>query len=156
MNPWLQIILLSIVPAIELRGSIPLAFYHGLDPYLSGILIVIVNSLATIITFLFLDFFHVYMMKFNFYKKTFDAFMERTRHKAEKTIAKYGYLGLAIFVAVPLPGTGAYTGALAAWFFNMDRWKAFWSIAFGVLIAGIIVTVIISAGIKGFDIFVGK
>jgi len=76
----------------------------------------------------------------------FDRFMERTRHKTEHYVKKYGYWGLAIFVAVPLPFTGAYTGALAAWFFGMDKWKAFWSIFIGVAIAGGIVLAVLLTG----------
>lgn len=156
MNPWIWVILLSIAPVVELRGSIPFGFFNGLNIYLVFLLSVVFNSLASIITFLFLDFIHEHLMKVSFYKRTFDAFMERTRKKVHSKIQKYGYLGLAIFVAIPLPGTGAYTGAVAAWFFGMDKWKAFWSIALGVLVAGIIVTAGLLTGNKVLSMFIGR
>ncbi len=69
-------------------------------------------------------------------------------------VDKYGYWGLALFVAIPLPITGAYTGTLGAWVLGMDPKKTFLAVALGALIAGIIVTVVVSLGIEAFSLFV--
>jgi uncharacterized membrane protein len=61
-----------------------------------------------------------------------------------------GFLALALFVAIPLPMTGAWTGALIAWLLGLKRWKSFIAIAFGVIIAGILVTLISVGLINGF------
>ena len=69
---------------------------------------------------------------------------ERTRKKTKDKIEKYGDLALIIFVAIPLPNTGAWTGTLAAWLFGIPTNRALINIFYGVLIAGVIVTVITS------------
>ena len=69
---------------------------------------------------------------------------ERTRKKTKDKIEKYGDLALIIFVAIPLPNTGAWTGTLAAWLFGIPMKRALLNIFYGVLIAGVIVTMITS------------
>ncbi len=80
------------------------------------------------------------------HSKQFDTLMtwvfERTRKKTEKIIKKYGPLGLVLFVAIPFPTTGAWTGALAAWLFGIKRVQALKYILLGLLIAGAIVTLL--------------
>lgn len=95
-------------------------------------------------------------MKVRLYRKTFDYFLESTRRKVGPKIEKYGYLGLTLFVAVPLPVTGAYTGTLGAWFFKMKKRKSFFAVLFGVVIAGLIVSVVSVFGIQIFDIFIKR
>ena len=145
MNLVLWTILLSMTPVGELRLGIPVAIAAGMNPWFAFALAVIANSLIVPVVFFFLEVVHRRLLHFNHYQNAFDKFMERTRKKVHPLIEKYGMIGLAIFVAVPIPGTGAYAGALGAWFFGMNKWKAFWSIAAGVLVAGIIV--LIAAGV---------
>ncbi len=95
-------------------------------------------------------------MKLTLYRKTFDYFLERTRKKVGPKVERYGYLGLTLFVAIPLPITGAYTGTLGAWFFEMKKGKSFSAIILGVIIAGMIVSVVSVFGIHIFDIFIKK
>ena len=78
----------------------------------------------------------------------------RIRRKLHKKVEKYGYFGLTLFVAVPLPITGAWTGTLGAWFFGMDKLKSTLAILLGVLIAGIIVTIVTLVGGNGLSIFI--
>ena len=154
MNPLLQSIILSMLPIAELRGGIPLAIYNRIHPLLAFAVCVAANMIIVPIVYIFLDYLHHHFLTWKWYKKVFDHFLERARKKTHPYVEKYGYWGLAVFVAVPLPMTGAYTGTLAAWFFGMEKKKAFLAIAAGVVIAGIIVTGVVLSGAKMLQIFI--
>jgi uncharacterized membrane protein len=74
--------------------------------------------------------------------------MEKARHKIHKRVEKYGYIGLMIFVAIPLPLTGVYTATLGSWALGMDKKKSFAYMALGAIISGIIVTLITYSGFR--------
>ena len=136
----LKVALLSILPISELRGGIPLGLALGINPVTVFLVAVISNILAIPLIFFFLDNIHKRLMKYNKYKKFFDYYIERSRNKLESRIGtKAEFIALMIFVGIPLPGTGAWTGAILAWFFNMKRARAYLSVSLGVLIAGIVV-----------------
>jgi len=146
MNELLLAIILSLLPISELRGGLPVAIDYALKNNIGifpiFLMVVTLNILAIFIAFFFLDFLHKHFMKIKFYKRIFGFFLKRTRKKAkdvEKNMKIYGYLALAIFVAVPLPATGAWTGVLIAWILGLNRKKSILAIALGVLGAGIIV-----------------
>ncbi|MCP3682448.1 MAG: small multi-drug export protein [bacterium] len=147
-------ILLSMLPISELRGGIPFAYYSTENIFLSFFVCVIANIIIIPIIFFFLDHIHKDFLEIPIYKKLSDFFIERARKKTEKNIKKYGFIGLTLLVAIPLPITGAYTGTLAAWFFNMRGRKAYISLALGVIIAGIIVSVVTYTGAEAFSIFI--
>lgn len=154
MNPILKIIIISLLPVSELRGSIPVGLSSGLPLYVVFPIAVASNVLVFPIFYFFLAFIHKLLMKLKLYRKTFDFFLERTRKRVGPKIEKYGYLGLTLFVAIPLPVTGAYTGTLGAWFFKMRKRKSFLAVLLGVVIAGIIVSVVATFGVRIFDIFI--
>ena len=131
----LKVVLVTLVPWIELRGSIPLGIAIGLDPLLVFFTALLVNVLIIPLVFVGLDLFYNLVSGNAFVRQV----VERTRNKATLRLRKYGLLGLLLFVAVPLPGTGAYSGALAAWLFGLDRKKSFTAIALGVTVAGLLV-----------------
>lgn len=143
---WLWTIFWSVLPISELRGGIPYAFTQGLNPILAYFVCVGVNLLAFPIVYFFLEFFHPLFNKWSFYNTLFEKIIVRTRKKVEGPIAKYGFWGLMVFVMIPLPVTGAYTGSLASWVFEIDKKKSIMAVAFGVAIAGIIVTAIMVSG----------
>jgi uncharacterized membrane protein len=90
-------------------------------------------------------------MRIKLYQDFFNRILSKTRKKAkevEKKIDKFGYLALVLFVAIPLPGTGAWTGAFISWLLGLDRKKSLIAISTGVLIAGLIV-LLISLGFLG-------
>ncbi|TXT45659.1 MAG: hypothetical protein FD137_1373 [Spirochaetes bacterium] len=99
--------------------------------------------MVPILAFVFLSTFHRFLYRFAWYKKFFDRFVEKTRRKVHKQVEKFGYWGLLFFVAIPFPVTGAWTGALGAWILGMEKKKAILAIAGGVIVAGIIVTVLV-------------
>ncbi|HON12647.1 MAG TPA: small multi-drug export protein, partial [Treponema sp.] len=90
------------------------------------------------------------------YKRTFDAFVERARGKVHEKVEAWGWLGIAAFVAIPLPVTGAWTGTLGAWILGLDKKKTLLSVIIGVTVAGCIVTAVSILGISAFSIFIKK
>lgn len=153
MNQLLIAIILSVLPVSELRGGLPVALDYAIKNNLSvlGIFLMIIflNILVIFFIFFFLDFLHLSFMKINVYKKVFNFYINKTKKKAEKVEAKmpsYGYLALTLFVAVPLPITGAWTGCLIAWLLGLERKKSILAISLGVFIAGLIV-LLLSLGI---------
>ena len=144
---------LSILPISELRGAIPFALGNGLPMVFTYIFAVILNALIGPLVFIFLSTLHKWLIRFVWYSSFFDSFVERNRHKVEKKIVKYGYAGITLFVAIPLPVTGAYTGTLVAWLMGLDAKKTFLAVLAGVVISGIIVTIISYYGIAAFSIF---
>ena len=149
-------IIWSILPISELRGGIPYAIANDVNPFLAYFICVGSNILAFPIVFLFLEFLHPLFLKVSFYQKLFDKFVLRTRKKLDKKIKKFGFWGLMLFVMIPLPVTGAYTGSFAAWLFNIPKKKAFISVALGVIISGIIVTIISLSGMEVFGFLIKK
>ncbi len=146
-------ILLSLLPVAELRGGIPAALLSGTNPLLAYIVCVLTNLIVVPVVFIFLEYIHHHLMNTRLYRETFDIFMERTRRRLHDKIERWGYLGLTLFVAIPLPVTGAYTGTLGAWFFGMGKFKSFLAIALGVSIAGLIVTIVVLTGSHTYYLF---
>ena len=144
-------ILLSLLPIAELRGGIPYAIANNINPFIAYLICVGANVLAFPIVFFFLEFLHPLFLKIDLYKNLFDKFVIKTREKLNDKIKKYGFWGLMLFVMIPLPVTGAYTGSFAAWLFNIPKKKAFLSVVLGVVISGIIVTTIMLTGIEAFQ-----
>ncbi len=146
-------ILLSLLPISELRGAIPYALSQGM-PIVSAYLICVgTNILVGPLVFLFLSTLHRILYFLHFYRIVFDKIVKRSRKRIEEKIDRFGYWGLVIFVAIPLPITGAYTGALGAWVLAMKKRKSFAAIAAGVIIAGFIVTLVSVLSIKALNIF---
>ena len=134
--------LVSMVPVIELRGAIPIGVARGL-PYWVAVLVSIIGNLIPV------PFIIIFIKKvFAFMREKLpklNGLVTRLENKANsksETVQKYAFWGLFIFVAIPLPGTGAWTGALIAAMLEMPLKKAFPSIMLGVLSAGAIVTFI--------------
>ncbi len=129
---------ISLVPGIELRGSIPLGVGLGIHPLLVFGITVVTNCALVPPYLLFLDLFYDrFLSRWSWFRRLM---VERVRAKGEGLIKRYGVVGLALFVAVPLPGTGAYSGATLAWLVGMDRRKSTLAVAAGVVIAGVVVT----------------
>ena len=127
---------IAAVPVVELRGAIPAGIAAGLDPWLACGAAILGNLLPVpFITLLVFDL----LRKHPFFAPKIDA-LERRAHLKGRLVRKYRLLGLTLFVAIPLPGTGAWTGALVAAFLNIRLRNALPAITLGVLIAGGLVT----------------
>lgn len=129
-----------MVPVIELRGSIPFGFANGVNPVFCFVLSVIGNLIPVPFIILFIrKIFEWAKKKGNFLEKPV-LWLERKAERKKGNVLKYEFFGLMVLVAIPLPGTGAWTGALVAAMLDMQLKRALPSIIFGVIIAGILVT----------------
>jgi len=151
INDIVKIFLTAMTPIGELRASIPLGLTILHQPwFLVFIISVIGNMIPPIfILWLFPKVSRWLMSHSKLMNRFFNWLFERTRKKAHDKIEKYGDLALIIFVAIPLPNTGAWTGTLAAWLFGIPMKRALPNILYGVIIAGVIVT-LITAGLINF------
>lgn len=139
-------ILIAMVPVIELRGAIPIGVANGLEPWFATLLAVIGNLIPIPFILLLLNKIFDWLRDKKYTKKLI-AWLEKKAEKNRKKVDKYGWLGLIILVAIPLPGTGAWTGALVASCFKMKFKPSMLAIIAGVIIAAIIVFAI-TYGVK--------
>lgn len=145
----LKIAFISALPITELRGAIPVALIIYKMPVFSAYFFAVLGNIVPVIfLLLYLKPFSDFLCRWHFLNIFFKWLFKRT-HQYEEKIEKYGALFLLVFVAVPLPGTGAWTGSIAAFVFGIRFWYAFPAIVGGIIIAGIIVT-LTSLGIISF------
>ena len=143
---YLLSILLGLLPISELRGAIPYAYFNEVPLALAFAIGVLSNALVPFIGFVFFETLHKLLDKWPFYHRLFEKTVTRARNKVSEKVNKYGLLGLMLFVAIPLPITGAWTGTIGAWVLGLDRKKSILFILFGVLISGIVVSTVIYTG----------
>lgn len=143
-------LLISMLPIVELRVGIPLGIAMGLS-WQSAFLIGVVGNMLPIP-------FVIWLIRplLNLLQKWkcfswFVRWQEEKMLKHSKKVARYSMLGLFFFVAIPLPGTGAWTGAMVADFLRMRMWSALISIMCGVLVAAAIITAVSMGFVSGFD-----
>lgn len=134
--------LISMLPVVELRGGIPYGVGFGLDPWVAYIVALLGNILPVPFILLLLDAVFEWMKSREGFLRNVALKLENKALSKKERIEKYKIFGLLLFVAIPLPGTGAWTGAMAACVMRMNRKHAFWSIFGGVVIAGIIVLIL--------------
>lgn len=134
----------SMIPVIELRGAIPLGIGLGMPYWQTYLLAVLGNMVPVPFILLFIRKIIDWMSKsrVKIFRK-FSGFLIRKVDKNRSKIEKYSFFGVALFVAIPLPVTGAWTGSLVAAFLDMKFWKAFLSALIGVMVAGVIVSLVV-------------
>lgn len=132
------LIIISMLPLIELKGSIPIGLAMGLKPFQTYIYSIIGSIVPAIFILMWIMPIFDYMKKKDSLKKLV-AWAEKKAKKKEGNIKKYEYLGLFLFVAIPLPGTGIWMGSLIASILGLKKMKSFLTISVGNVIAGIII-----------------
>lgn len=139
-------LLLTVMPFTELRVGLPLAINYALEKSIPVfqifLLVVLLNILVIFVIFYFLDHIHLGLMNFKIYRKNFEILLKRFQKRVDKFEKKHeslGFLALILFVAIPLPMTGAWSGCLVSWILGLDRKKSIFSISLGVLIAGLLI-----------------
>jgi uncharacterized membrane protein len=151
--------LLSMLPISELRGAIPFAIARGIPWYVAYPFAAGLNALVAPVCWLFLSSLHTVFLTlaekpfFSWYKKLFERFVERARLKLHANLEKWGWLGLAVFVAIPLPITGAWTGTLGAWVLGLSKKRTVAAVIVGVIVAGAVVTAVTLLGIRALSVF---
>lgn len=133
----MTVIFTSMVPLIELRGAIPLGVSLGLSPF-NAMVLAFAGSMVPVPFILFATrpVFN-YLRKKNLFIKLIEKLTHRSMNNAGKGIIKYGLLGLIIFVAIPIPGTGVWSGSLAASIIDIRFKLAFPAIMIGNLLAAV-------------------
>jgi len=148
MSDLLLVILTTMLPIAELRGGIPLGIALGIDPFILLPAVIIANSAIFFPIYFLLDLALPIFGKYWFVKK----YMEKIHLKGSRQIEKYGIWGLAVFVGVPLPLTGVWTGSIIARLLGLDWKKGFLAIFLGVLIAAGIVALVSYGLLNGIEI----
>jgi uncharacterized membrane protein len=148
----LAVLSISTLPIVELRGAVPVGIAALDMPWWKVYLIAVAGNMLPIpFILLLLGPVSNFLMRWKIGKLFFDWLFERTRRKSAD-IEKYEALGLTIFVAIPLPVTGGWTGAMAAFLMGIPFWKAMLYILLGVMIAGVIMTTLSLLGWIGATI----
>jgi uncharacterized membrane protein len=135
----LIVVLIGTLPIFELRGALPVAInLFGFPWYYALFLSILGNMLPVPFLLLFWDGISNFLARIGIFQRYLKWLFQRTRRQSFN-IAKYKFIGLLVFVAVPVPFTGAWTASLVAIVLGMKFWPAFWSIFGGVIVAGVIV-----------------
>ncbi len=151
MGESLITVLIAMLPIIELRGAIPVAVAGFHMPWIQAYLLSVVGNMIPVLPVIMLI--QPIARKFAASapgKRFFDWLFARARKKGKRLLERYEVLGLMIFVAIPLPVTGAWTGSVIASLFDLKISRSFRAILYGVLIAGFIVMLLTQLGLMGY------
>lgn len=156
LKKYLLVFLVSMVPLIELRGGVPIAVGMGLDYYKALAVCVVANMLPVPVIYLFARKVLHWGANKKYTRRFFTFCLEKGESAGRKLTAKTGrgglFVALMLFVGIPLPGTGAWTGALAASFLDMGLKSTTLSVSLGVVIAGLIMGVVSMTGVHIFGL----
>ena len=154
MTNYLIVIFVSMLPLIELRGAVPIAIDMGIDPLTALIVCAVANMIPVPIIYFFARKFLLWGCKQKHIGRFCTFFVDKGEKAGRKLVKRTGrgglFLALLLFVGIPIPGTGAWTGTLAASFINMGFKSTVVSVSLGVLLAGIIMG---TASLAVFGIF---
>ena len=155
---WLAAI--TLIPALELRASIPWGIFAGALPWPTVVIIcTVANIILGWIVFVIMAPAFGFIRKWGWFDRTVWPFLERTQYKIQPYVEKYGEFGVAVFIGIPLPGSGVYSGALGSYLIGLDRRKFFIANILGVLIAAAAVTalcLLILYGVVGKDSWMAR
>ena len=138
--------LISMIPVIELRGAVPIAIHDGLNIFVALGVSIIGNLIPVPFIILFVRNVFAFLRKHFAKLDGMITYLEKRAEKKSEKVLKYAFWGLFVLVAIPLPGTGAWTGALVAAMLDMRLKKAFPAIALGVITAGIFMSLVSYTG----------
>ena len=136
---FVQVMVISLLPWVELRLAIPFGITKGLHPAFACLAALVATWAMILPMFLFLDaFYHRLLIRI----PAVYWGIEEVRHRGRSYIERWGVLGVGIYVSLPIPGPGLYSGAVLAWVFGLPRRQAMLSLALGTLVSAMLVTVI--------------
>ncbi|MEM4257797.1 MAG: small multi-drug export protein [Candidatus Thermoplasmatota archaeon] len=152
---WAQIFLFSMFPWVEARYTIPYAMIQLEWMWWQAFPLAVLGNFLPI-PFILVFFHRVekFLRNYSFWCKLMDWLFARTRRKADRHISKYQYVGLFIFVAIPIPFTGAWTGALIAYLFQLNNIKSLITIFCGIVLASLCM-IVMTVYIRSLLIYFG-
>lgn len=157
MNEILRVILITLLPFLELRASIPYGVFNtDLSLFTIFITAVITNIILAKIIFIFLNKLAHLFLRIESVSKIYNRLVLRVQKKVHPYVEKYGVIGLALFIGIPLPGSGVYSGALGAYLLGFSYKDFFKAAIIGVLIAGVLVLLASTIGNGVWDIFIKR
>ncbi len=152
INEILTLIWVTFLPFLELRASIPYGILKGnLNWFLVFIVCVISNIIVGAILYPIIEKIIKVSARIDIIKRIYSNYIERMQKRINRYVEKYGEWALAVFIGIPLPGSGVYSAALAAYLLGLSYKKFMIANIVGVLIAGIIVTIIVLSGVGAFQ-----
>lgn len=150
----LEVIIYTFIPTLELRFSIPWGILKlGMDPWLVFVVAVISNILLGIVFYSLIDVFMKIVSKIKILDKFYKYYIGKTQKKIKKYVDKYGELGAAVFIGIPLPLSGVYSGAIGAYIIGLPFRKFVVASVIGVLMAAVVVTAVVVTGSSVFNFF---
>ncbi|MBT8306768.1 MAG: small multi-drug export protein [Maribacter sp.] len=132
-------ILWSISPFGEAKVGIPYGILNGLNSYVVFFSCFLANLMVFPIMMFFLERINKYLMPWRFYKKSAIFVAKRAKKGSSRSIQRFGFLGLMVFVMLPIPGTGVYAGSIAAYVLKIEKQKAFLANAIGIFFSSLII-----------------
>lgn len=155
--PLWGIAILTFVPALELRASIPFGLLAtDLPAWEVVAAAVAVNWLIAPLMYLFLKYLLKFMLRWRWFNGAWERYTQRVQRRVERAVNSWGAWGLAVFIGIPLPGSGVYTGALGAYLLGMGLRRFLWVALVGVLIAAALVTAIVLTGSEAFGWMISR
>lgn len=143
---------ITLIPLLELRASIPYGIFsmqNEMPWFFVTIICIVMNIFLGWMIYFILGPVFSLLKKWNWFEKKIWPILEKSREKIHPYVEKYGEFGVALFIGIPLPGSGVYTGALGAYLLGLEKRKFFIANVIGVLIAGVAVTLLCLLVLKG-------
>ncbi len=155
MNEIILLILLTLMPFLELRASIPYGVFRTDLNVLTIFMICVISNIVLVpFIWIFLNKMMHLFLRVKFVKNCYDNIIKRTQKKVDPYVEKYGKIGLALFIGIPFPGSGVYSGGLGAYLLGFSFKDYIKAAVIGVLIAGIAVTLISISGDGALKFFI--
>lgn len=154
---YLWIVLLTFAPALELRASIPYGILVAKEPWFAVVPVAVVaNILLGPVVFFLLAKFVELVLRWSFFRRLWERMVLRTQKKIHPMVEKYGIIGLGLFIGVPLPGSGVYSGSVGGYLLGFTRREFYIATVVGVLIAAAAVTAVVLFGEGAYGLFIKK
>jgi uncharacterized membrane protein len=155
MKAILILILITLIPTLELRASIPYGILLADMHWWAVVLVcVVTNIVLGPLVYLFLDKVMALLLRFEWVDRVYGRSVTRTQRRIQKSVDRYGEMGVALFIGIPLPGTGSYSGALGAYLLGLGYRRFIIANVIGVLMAGTIVTAVVLSGVGAFRVLI--
>jgi uncharacterized membrane protein len=150
-------VLLTLVPTLELRASIPYGMLATGEPAAAVFVVcVVANGLLALPVYWIAHAGHRLIDRVPSLHRVWERFVDKGQRKIAPYVDRWGTLGLALFIGVPLPGSGVYTGVVGAYVLGLRKRQVFLASSLGVLIAGTAVTLIVLSGSEALDFFIKR